>query len=128
MTIGDVILKKNTENVNTKDVELVPCGRRVIFLPYDENPYRLVEKSEAGVIFGIESSGVHHSNETGEYEENEQMIVCAKVIAVGPDCKYTTVGSDIYVMKGVGSTPVPFRKKGYHIIDEQNVLCSINEI
>ena len=127
MNVAENILNKNLKNINTKDVILTPCGRRVIFLPYDVNPYRAVETDDSGVIFGIESTKHYKSNDTGEMEDNTEMVICAKVIAVGPDCKYVKEGDDIFVVKLAGGTPVPFRKKGYYVIDEMNVLCKMTE-
>lgn len=123
MNVAENILNKNLKNINDKDVILEPCGRRVIFLPYDDNPYRAVETDKSGVIFGIESTKHYKSNDSGEMEDNLDAIICAKVIAVGPDCKYVEKDDDIFVMKSIGSTPVPFRKKGYYVVDEMNVLC-----
>lgn len=122
--VAQNILNNNLKDINTKDVELIPCGRRVIFECYSKNPYRIVETSEEGVIFGIESTKMYKSNETGEMTENEDAIVCAKVISVGPDCKYVENGDDIFVYK-FNAAPVPFRKKGYYIVDEANILCKM---
>lgn len=125
MNVAENILNKNLKNINDKDVVLTPCGRRVIFLPYEDNPYKAVETDKSGVIFGIESTKHYKSTDSGEMEDNMMAVICAKVIAVGPDCKYVSEGDDIFVVKSVGSMPVPFRKKGYYIIDEMNVLCKM---
>ena len=52
------------------------------------------------------------------------MVSCAKVIAVGPECKNVNVGEDVYCMR-FRAIPVPFRKKGYYIMSEQNITCRI---
>lgn len=87
VNIAENIRVKNTKNVCTKEVKLVPLGTRVIFKPYDDNPYRKIEMSEEGVVFGIESTKRYVSNDSGEMEDNETAILCAKVISAGPDCK-----------------------------------------
>lgn len=123
-TIAKNILRKNTENINTDDVNVMPCGNRILFECYEDNPYRLVERSESGLIIGIESTKKYVSNESGEIENNDEYIVCAKAIEVGPGAKYVQKGDDIFVVKHI-AIPVPFRKKGYYIVDEQNVLCRV---
>ena len=91
---------------------------------YEDNPYRTVETTSSGLIIGIESTKKYKSNETGEMENNEEVIVCAKVIAVGPKCENVQVGEDVFVVKYI-CNPVPFRKKGYYMVSESNILCRI---
>lgn len=122
--VANEILKKNTTNINNSDVEIIPCNTGVVLLPYDDNPYRKVEKTESGLIIGIESTKKYKSNETGEMEQNEDFVACAKVIAVGPACKNVQVGDDVFYVKHIAQ-PLPFRKKGYWTISEQNITCRI---
>jgi co-chaperonin GroES (HSP10) len=122
--IAKNIIKKNTENINENEVELVPCNTGVLIKFYEDNPYRKVEKTESGLIIGIESAKKYKSCETGEIEENDEYVACAKVIAVGPKCENVHVGDDIFLIKHI-ALPVPFRKQGYYTISEQNILCWI---
>lgn len=124
MNIGDNIIRKNTNNINTNDVDIIPCNLSVLVKFYEDNPYRIVEKSESGLIIGIESTKKYKSNETGEIENNEEVIACAKVIAVGPKCENVKVGEDVFVVKYIAN-PVPFRKMGYYMVSESNILCRI---
>ena len=62
--------------------------------------------------------------DSGEMEMSQLGIVCAKVIAVGPECKYVKVGEDIY-LRDVGCAPVPFGGLGYWAISEQNIICRV---
>lgn len=114
----------NIKNINTDVVDIVPVNTGVLLQFYDENPYRMIETTETGLIVGIESTKRYKSNETGEIESNEEMVSCAKVIAVGPECKNVKVGEDVYCMR-FRAIPVPFRKKGYYIMSEQNITCRI---
>lgn len=114
----------NIKNINTDEVDIVPVNTGVLLKFYDENPYRIIETTETGLIVGIESTKKYKSNETGELESNEEMVSCAKVIAVGPECKNVNVGEDVYCMR-FRAIPVPFRKKGYYIMSEQNITCRI---
>ena len=122
--VANAILKKNTENINNSEVDLIPCNTGVILEPYDDNPYRKVERTESGLIIGVESTQKYKSNDTGEMESNEEYIACAKVLAVGPKCENVKVGEDIFLIKHIAN-PIPFRKEGYYIISEQNTLCRI---
>ncbi len=126
MNVAENIIKRNTENINTKDVDICPCGKRLIYEKYPQNPYRKLEVSEAGVIFGLEGTHKMVSDQTGEIEGIEEDIICAKVIAVGDDCKYVHIGDDIFIYNAFGK-PLPFRKKGYMVVDEMNVLCIVKE-
>lgn len=118
------MLRKNTEGINENEVDLIPglCGVLIKF--YDDNPYRYVERTQSGLIIGIESDKKYKSNETGEMESNDEYVVCAQVLAVGEGCKAVQVGEDVYVPKHIAK-PIPFRKMGYYIIDEHNIMCRI---
>lgn len=123
--IAKNIIKKNTENINEDEVDIIPCNTGVLIKIYDENPYRLIEKTQSGLIIGIESTKKYKSNETGEMERNDEYVACAKVLAVGPKCENVHVGEDVFLIKHI-AIPVPFRKKGYYIISEQNTLCHLS--
>lgn len=118
------IIDNNLENINTDEVELIPCNATIIVKPYDVNPYRKIDTTSSGIIVGIESDNTYKSNETGEIEKNNEVIRCGKVIAVGPDCKNVQVGEDVYFTT-YSMTPVPFRKMGYVAISETLLICRI---
>lgn len=126
MEIAKAMIEKNTKGVDTSDVSLVPVGARVLFTLYPNNPYRKIDVSEAGVIFGLEGTKMHKSNETGEMEEDNAVIVCAHIEAVGNACKWVTAGSDVFLCKAY-ATPVPFRNKKMFMTDEMNVMCIIKK-
>jgi len=118
------IIDNNLENINTDEVELMPCNATIIVKPYDVNPYRKIDTTSSGIIVGIESDNTYKSNETGEIEKNNEVIRCGKVIAIGPDCKNVQVGEDVYFTT-YSMTPVPFRKMGYVAISETLLICRI---
>ena len=122
--VVDNILKRSFENINTNKTKIVPCNTNVIIEFYEENPYRAMQTTENGLIVGVESTHRFKSNETGEMEDSEEYIACAKVIAVGPDCKNVKVGDDIFAAKHLG-TVIPYKKLGYRAINEQNIICII---
>lgn len=125
--VSNAIINRNIKDVNTNEVELVALNTGVILEPYKENPYRKIETTDSGLIVGIESTKRYKSNETGEYEDNQQLICCGKVISKGPDCRNVNVGDDVYFPVHI-SNPLPFRKKGYRIISEQNIFCIIKPV
>lgn len=122
--IGETILNKNLKDINKEEVDIVPCNTNVVLKFYENNPYRSISVSDNGVILGVESTKRYRSNDTGEIEDSEEYIACAKVIAVGPACKNVSVGEDVYAVKHI-ATPLPFKKMGYRVINEANIICRI---
>lgn len=122
--MADTIVAKQIDGINTNEVDIIPCNKGVVVTLYDENPYRKIDRTESGLIIGVQSSQQYQSNDSGEIEENDEYVTCAKVIAVGPFCQNVKVGEDVYLIKHI-LKPIPFRKMGYYEIDEQNILCRI---
>lgn len=118
------IIENNMEDVCMDDVEIVPTNANVLVQPYIRNPYRYIETTASGLIVGVESSKTYKSNETGEIEQNNEVIKCGKVLAVGPACKNVNVGDDVYYTT-YSEAIVPFRKKGYVIVGENLLVCRI---
>lgn len=116
----------NDLDINTEDVDIIPCNTGVLIKFYDKNPYRAVEKTQSGLIIGMESTKMYKSNETGEMETNDEVVSCAKVIAVGPKCQNLIGGEDVYVIRHI-ATPIPYKKMGLFVISEQNVICYIKK-
>ncbi len=114
----------NDLDINTEDVDIIPCNTGVLIKFYDKNPYRAVEKTQSGLIVGMESTKMYKSNETGEMEFNDEVVSCAKVIAVGSKCQNVEVGDDVYVIRHIAN-PLPFRKMQYYVINEQNIMVRI---
>ena len=57
--VAKTIIEKNTKNINTKDVAIVPCNTSVVVDFYEENPYRAIETTESGLILGIEGGKIY---------------------------------------------------------------------
>lgn len=114
----------NDLDINTEDVDIIPCNTGVLIKFYDKNPYRAVEKTQSGLIVGMESTKMYKSNETGEMEFNDEVVSCAKVIAVGNKCQNVEIGDDVYVIRHIAN-PLPFRKMQYYVINEQNIMVRI---
>lgn len=119
-------LIKDTD-IKTEDVNIIPCNTGVLIKFYDKNPYRAIEKTQSGLIVGMESTKMYKSNETGEMEFNDEVVSCAKVLAVGPKCQNVEEGDDVFVIRHI-ATPCPYRKLGLFIISEQNIMCSLRPV
>ena len=91
-------LIRETDIIN-EDVDIIPCNTGVLIKFYDKNPYRALEKTQSGLIVGMESTKMYKSNETGEMEFNDEVVSCAKVIGVGPKCQNVVEGDDVFVIR-----------------------------
>ena len=111
-------------DINTEEVDIIPCNTGVLIKFYDKNPYRALEKTQSGLIVGMETTKMYKSNETGEMETNDEVVSCAKVIKVGPKCQNVEEGEDVYVVRHI-ATPIPYRKMQLFVISEQNIICRI---
>ena len=118
------IIENNLDGICLDEVDLCPCNATLIVEPYSVNPYRRIDTTASGLIIGIESDKTYKSNETGEIEQNTEVIKCGKVIAKGPDCKNVEIGDDVFYTT-YSSTPIPFRKLGYIAISETLLICRI---
>lgn len=118
------IIENNLEGIYEGECELKPCGAVVLIKPYDVNPYRKVDKTESGLIVGIESDKTYKSNETGEIEQNNQVILTGMVVAKGPKAESVEVGDDVFFTT-YSMTPLPFRKRGYVAVSEPLLVCRV---
>ena len=121
---ADIIIEKNMDSICTDEVEIIPTNANVLIKPYEVNPYRHIETTSSGLIVGVESSKTYKSNETGEIEQNNEVIKCGKVLAIGDACKYVQVGDDVYYTT-YSEVKLPFRKKGYVVASEGLLICRI---
>lgn len=118
------IVENNMEDVCMDEVEIIPVNNNVLIQPYVRNPYRYIETTASGLIVGIESSKTYKSNDTGEIQQNTEVVKCGKVLAVGPSCKNVEVGDDVFYTT-YSEAKIPFRKKGYVIVGEGLLICRI---
>ena len=121
---ADTIVENNMDGVCTDEVDIIPTNANILIQPYETNPYRYIETTASGLIVGVESSKTYKSNETGEIVENQTVIKCGKVLAVGPACRNVNVGDDVYYTT-FSETKLPFRKKGYVVVGEGLLICRI---
>lgn len=103
-------------------LEVVPNGQRIILMPYPSNPYVKV-LTESGIY--TQPTGTFLNPDSGTLDTMDEIIVCAKVIEVGPDCKSIQIGDDVYYDKRT-AYPLPFMSLGYQVSSESQIVAIIN--
>lgn len=116
--------KQKQEEINSKveTLEMLPIGNKVILMPYPVNPYRQIIKN--GLI--IDYDGSFLNPDSGEMDKMKVLVGCAKVVEVGPECKFLMSGDDVYYDTRT-VYPLPFMSLGYVLTSEPQILCQINE-
>lgn len=121
--LNEVHSAKQKEILERLDgLEIIPNERRLIILPYPKNPYRQIT-TENGIY--VENNGLFINPDTGELDQEKELIPCAKVIEIGPGTLYVRVGDDIYY-DSRGALPMPFMSNGYMTIHETQAYAIIN--
>lgn len=115
-------------SIDINNVEIKPSYEGVLIKPLAQNPFqKILVSSNSGLI--IDAGGYapnYKSNETGEWEEEEQFIHVGTVIDNGPACKWVREG-DIVMWRKPSETPVPFYKQGLVLVNEQSIMVTVNE-
>lgn len=118
-------MKEKQKEIDEKveRLELLPIANKVLILPYPENPYRKII-TEGGLIIPLNPQ--FQNPESGMQDNLKEGIVCAKVIEIGPECKWLKVEDDIFL--DIRTTlPVPFYDNGYRLTTEGQIMCVLNE-
>lgn len=116
---------KNKISEVTNGLEIKPNNTYVLIKPYDKNPYEKLEVRESGIILD-DNTPTFKNPDSGEEESVDVGIIVAKVIEVGPDCKYVKEGDDIYCQIG-SLVPIPFFRQGLATVSEQRILMILNK-
>jgi hypothetical protein len=106
-------------------LEMLPNTNYVLVKPYLKNPYEKVEVRESGIILSDETPKFKDAN-SGEEEDMKTGITVAKVIEIGPECKYVKEGDDVYYYLG-STVPIPFFRQGFSTLSESRILMIINK-
>ena len=116
--------KNKQEEINKKleKLELLPMMNKVILQAYPVNPYRKIV--EGSLI--VDYTGAFKNPDSGEDDNLKELVGCAKIIEVGPECKYLKPGDDVYYDTRT-VYPVPFMSMGYRLTSEPQILCVLNE-
>lgn len=103
-------------------LECIPLGRKVILMPYPTNPYKKI--MQGSII--VEYDGDFLNPDSGEKDKLKELVSCAKVIEVGPECKYVKPGDDVFYDSRT-CYPLPLFSLGYLLTDETQILSMLNE-
>jgi len=115
--------KQKELDAKIETLEIIPMQNKVLLLPYPENPYRKIA-SKGGII--VEYKGAFKNPDSGLDDTLVQGVACAKVIEIGPECKYVKPGDDVlYDSRTVYK--VPFLSLGYELTAENQLLLVLNE-
>ena len=109
-------------NKKLETLEMLPMMNKIILQPYPVNPYRQVV--EGSLI--VDYTGAFKNPDSGEDDKLQELFGCAKIIEVGPECKYLKPGDDVYYDTRT-VYPVPFMSMGYRLTSEPQILCVLNE-
>ena len=109
-------------NKKLETLEMLPMMNKIILQPYPVNPYRIVV--EGSLI--VDYTGAFKNPDSGEDDKLQELVGCAKIIEVGPECKYLKPGDDVYYDTRT-VYPVPFMSMGYRLTSEPQILCVLNE-
>lgn len=113
------------EEVKSKleTLEILPIRDKVIILPYPQNPY-MQTITESGIF--VDTMGQFFNPDSGKLDQMNEMVVCGKVIEVGPECRWVQVGDDVYYDSRT-AFPFPFMNNGYKLTSEVSLLAILNE-
>lgn len=112
---------------NLNGVQIMPIGNYVIVHPFTENPFQKVQVSKSGII--LDTGGMvpeYKSNDSGEYEEAEQVIKVGVVVQAGPDCKWIKNG-DTIMWAVMSEVVIPFYNFGFRLVNETRAIAVIND-
>lgn len=109
------------------NVEIKPMFARVIFVPFENNPFQRIKQSASGII--IDTGGLtpeHFNTDKGEIEEDKPDIMTGVVQEVGPEIEYIREG-DVIFYREPTAIPIPFYKQGFWSVSESQILAVVNE-
>lgn len=114
-------------NENVANIEIMPISTYILVKPFTENPFqRIVRDAKSGLILDVGGQRPEYKNtDSGEIEEEENIIKVAVVQEVGPDCKYIKPDDTVMYVRH-SEVPIPFYKQGLALVNEMRVLVTIN--
>lgn len=108
-------------------LEIKPMFDHILIKPFSTNPFQKVErKGNIIVDTGGFKVNVDKNPITGKLEEQEQVILVACVMEVGPTVKYIKPGDVVFYHKR-NAIPVPFFRQGFYDLAEYAILSVVNE-
>lgn len=117
---------KTGEDMEEKmnSLEIMPILNYILVRPFAKNPYVALKMVGNIVVSGYDGNFINP--DTGESDQEEQMIIVGTVIEVGPECRYIKEGDDVFYTK-TSLVPIPFFGKGFQLINENRIAVVINK-
>lgn len=117
---------KNLSN-DLGGLEVMPLYGYVLIEPFKQNPFQKLNVTKSGFITDLGGvAPTYKSEEDGEIHEEQQFIKVGTVIETGHTCEFIKPG-DIVMYPVPAEVPVPFYKFGWVAVNENRILCVINE-
>ena len=105
----------------------MPLYGYVLIEPFKQNPFQKLNVTESGFITDLGGAAPEYkSEEDGEIHQEQQFIKVGTVIETGHCCEFIQPG-DIVMYPVPAEVPVPFYKFGWVAVNENRILCVINE-
>lgn len=116
--------KSISEDMN--GLEIMPMFNYALIQPFEQNPFQQIKKTKSGIITDLGGMNIgHHSNETGEFEEDAPFIKVGTVIEVGHKCEFLQPG-DVVFYTVASECIVPFFKQGFVVVAEPRIIAVVN--
>lgn len=117
--------EKMSEDLN--GVEIMPMFGYALIKPFEHNPFQQIKMTDSGIITDLGGLAPEYkSNETGNWETEEQFIKVGTVIETGHKCEFLQPG-DIVFYTIASEMMVPFYKMGFVVVAENRVMAVVNE-
>jgi hypothetical protein len=117
---------KNLSN-DLGGLEVMPLYGYVLIEPFKQNPFQKLNVTQSGFITDLGGAApTYKSEEDGEIHEEQQFIKVGTVIETGHTCEFIKPG-DIVMYPVPAEVPIPFYKFGWVAVNENRILCVINE-
>jgi hypothetical protein len=117
--------EKMSEDLN--GVEIMPMFGYALIKPFEHNPFQQIKMTDSGIITDLGGLAPEYkSNETGNWETEEQFIKVGTVIETGHKCEFLQPG-DIVFYTIASEMMVPFYKMGFVVVAENRIMAVVNE-
>lgn len=117
--------EKMSEDLN--GVEIMPMFGYALIKPFEHNPFQQIRMTDSGIITDLGGLAPEYkSNETGNWETEEQFIKVGTVIETGHKCEFLQPG-DIVFYTIASEMMVPFYKMGFVVVAENRIMAVVNE-
>lgn len=117
--------EKLSEDLN--GVEIMPMFNYALIKPFEQNPFQQIKMTESGIITDLGGmTPEYKSNETGNWEEEQQFIKVGTVIETGHKCEFLQPG-DVVFYTIASEMMVPFYKMGFVVVAENRIMAVVNE-